>query len=167
MATAAKKAKTKGTGNKKETELDKIFEETIMYWEELAIDVHHHMYDVVKALRIITDELGEDLSEEQYRIISQARIITIVLEGLEKKTELLSESLSSAGIIKPIDDLESATIGAIRSIRRDAASEREAIKSLSSLFKLAKENNDFSLPQWIKEYIHFDELKEASTRPIT
>ncbi len=144
------------TTKTKMTEFEKVFKETVEYWKGLAGDVQGEMYEILGAMNI-TD--GIDPSEfDNDDLGNLIKVIRRSMDSTQDKISTLEDSISSAGLIKPIDELEGKVIGALRVLRKDvylvnASPQTELYKSLAPLFTLA-EKEGFSFPDWIRNYVH-------------
>ena len=139
-----------------QSEVDKVFKETVEHWKGLAEDVHGEMYEILGAMNITK---GIDPSEfDSEDLANLIKVVRRFIESTHDKVDRLQESISSAGLIKPIDELEGKVIGALRVLRKDvclvnASPQTELYKSLAPLFTLA-EKEGFSFPDWIRNYVH-------------
>lgn len=158
-------------GHKKQiSEVDKIFSEIIERWHGIAFDI----YNGIHSLHEITDNFDvndgitdgkDDYLEAVNNLDSLRHVLSLSLQTLHRHAETLSESIGSATIIKPIDDLETKVIAALRTVRgiKHSVSCSELNKALTPLWELAcAKDANFNLPDWIRRYVRFDEIKEIA-----
>lgn len=155
--------KKKGNRNKKTkiTEVSKVFKDAIEYWEGLASDVDSEMYETLGILNITEGIDPEEFNNEDLANLIKAAKRSI--KSTHDKVEKLEDSLSSIGMITPIDELELKVIGALRVLNKKwrnlGGCETDIYKSLIPIFKLAGKVG-FSFPNWLRDYAYIPEQKD-------
>ena len=139
-----KKKKIHISKKTKFSHFDKVFKQSIEYWERLAADVDVLMLEILGAMNLTQTIDSEEFDNEHFA--NFIRVINRLFKETQSKTELLHASLLKFSIIRPIGELESKVIAALRVLGND----KIAYKSLIPLFRLA-EKEGFLFPDWLRD----------------
>lgn len=142
--------------SKTESELDTIFKETIGKWSQLSGMIQSELYDLTVLLKEFQPDTMESCSVT-------LNILLREIEGIHNKAEKLEGSIRGASIMKPIDELETTVIEAMRAIRFSLRNEGEGKlrNVLIPLFELAEERVEgYSFPEWVRRSLNYRELMQ-------